>query len=132
VTAAAIQLTREHITFRLPSLPLHLALLAVAASYTACASFYSYPNLPLLLLGTSRPLKSREPKTIEKESLSAQEKVPPLLPHLALSPHHPLTSDCALCSAVLGSKISPAGRRRWLRPPGAGERLDFSGHGDVA
>lgn len=125
MTAAAIQLTREQFVYCEELKTHHIpAAVPSLASGSPCSRRLVHRLRELLLLpqspfATFGDLQTsqieRTKNDRERESLSAQEKVPPLLPHLALSPHHPLTSDCALCSAVLGSKISPAGRRRRLR-----------------
>lgn len=76
----------------------------------ACASFYSSVllHLPLLLLGTSTPLKSREPKRRERErereaeSLPSQAKVPSPSPPRAQPPS---SSHIRLCPALCRSLI---------------------------
>jgi hypothetical protein len=99
-----------------PSLPLKSqprSRLAQAFTPQSCSICLCY------FWGTSTPLKSREQKgererkrEREREREGGRELAIPskgsLLPHLALNPPHPRTSDCALCSAVLLSKISLA------------------------
>lgn len=106
----------RHVTLRLPSLPLHLALLASRSLALAAALARALLlHLPLLLLGTSRPLKSREPKRRERERelVSPRKGSSPLLPHLALNP--PSSSHIRLCPVAL--RFSDP---RFGRPAGGG------------
>lgn len=114
-SSAALFTVNRHITLRLPSLPLHLALLASRSlALPAALARALLLHIPSLLLGTSRPLKSREPKRREREGACQPKKrflpspsQPRPQPPIILS--HPIV-PCR--SAVLGSKIWPAGRRR--------------------
>jgi hypothetical protein len=81
----------------LPSLPLHLSLSSQSHRSAARASFYSY-SIPSLCyfwgpLGLSNPENQKGER--KRESSPAREKVPALLPSLALTPSPP-TSDCYL------------------------------------
>jgi len=96
----------RHITLRLPSLPLHLALLAsrsslaLALAASACASFYSTPS-PFATFGDLQASQiQRTKKEREREgACQPKKRFLPLLPHLALNP--PSSSHIRLCPVAL-------------------------------
>jgi hypothetical protein len=103
----------RHVTLRLPSLPLHLALLASRSlALPAALARALLLHIPSLLLGTSRPLKSREPKRRERERelVSPRKGSSPLLPNLALNP--PSSSHIRLCPVALRFSDPRFGRPR--------------------
>jgi len=105
----------RHITLRLPSLPLHLALLASRSLALAAAlarAFTPTPS-PFATFGDLQASQiQRTKKERERELVSPRKGSSPPSPPRSQHPiilSHPIV-PCR--SAVLGSKIWPAGRRR--------------------
>ena len=113
----------------LPSLPLHLALLAVASQCRPPrASFYSY-SIPSLCyfwgpLGLSNPENQKGERERERARARPRKGSCPL-PSLALTPvlPHPIV----LCVSWILDLVGRGGGGS-----GSWERLDFSAHGGVA
>ena len=106
-----------HITLRLPSLPLHLDSQSRSPRESqqprprssACASFYSC-SISLCYFWGPPGLSNPENQKGEREgACQPKKRFLPSFPTSPSTPHHPLTSDCAL--SLCGSRLQDlAGR----------------------